>query len=622
MINDELIKYIDTQKSRGISREGISKKLSDAGWNMSDINEGLEKVFVVAPVATPVSTPISKPIATPVTEMAKPLTANPIQSIQKSEDLIPNLMPKVAGPAGAVPISQSPVLAPMSNSFDSFRPAQSAQAMPTVNVMSPGPLPQGAVISSYRKDYQDKGITNNPNMGSSHWGRFFLILFLFIVLAGGGVIFAGVKGYINLPFEIPFIKPTPEQAMMKMMNNLSKIQTAHYDTNIDIYTTTETKYINSIGSNPNDAFYGLDSGDDTEEFNININAQTDLDNTNRQSPKYTTSMDFKISPDILGFTGINMAFNVINEDLYIKVPNIDFIKEFTGDTNWVKIQKSDLEDQDLMQTASDVSPLPVQYDLAKQKELLALFSESELLGLVVEADTEDLGSGEAYHYQTLIDKEKLKSFMTKAVDIMDDPAITNSRQELLDSMNDLKDIRVDLWITKGTFMLNKIVVEIPFETNNSTVNIETKTKANIKLTQTLSKINEPLSITAPNDFKTIKDLMSEYESKPTVKDSKIKANIYNFQPEAELFFDQHANTYGKPNPVGNCASAIVGSVFADSSTVKSILDLTGGVGSCYSTTKAYAISVPLASDPTTRFCMDSQGTKKETKTPLIGTVCK
>jgi hypothetical protein len=109
--------------------------------------------------------------------------------------------------------------------------------------------------------------------------------------------------------------------------------------------------------------------------------------------------------------------------------------------------------------------------------------------------------------------------------------------------------------------------------------------------------------------------MSEYESKPTVKDSKIKANIYNFQPEAELFFDQHANTYGKPNPVGNCASAIVGSVFADSSTVKSILDLTGGVGSCYSTTKAYAISVPLASDPNNQVLHGQPRHKKRNKNP-------
>jgi hypothetical protein len=618
MINEELIKYIDTQKSRGISREGISKKLSDAGWNMVDINEGLEKVFVVAPVSTLASTPI----ATPVAEIIKPVITNPIQATPKNEDLIPNLMPKISGPAGALPISQARAVSPMSNSFDSFRPAQSAQATPSVNVMSPGPLPQSAVISSYRKDYQDTGTTNNQIPSSSHWGRFFLILFLFIVLAGGGVIFAGVKGYINLPFEIPFMKPSPGQAMMKMMNNLSNIQTAHYDTNINIFTTTETKFTGVNNPSSGDLTYGFDPEDSKDEFSIDISGQTDVDNTNKQAINYMTNLNIKITPDIFGFTGTNLAFNLMNEDLYIKVPEFDFIKEFVGDTKWVKVQKSDLEDKDLMQTASDVAPVPATFDLAKQKELAKLFAESDLLGSIVEADTEDVGSGQAYHYQTLIEKEKLKSFITKALDIMDDPSIMSSRQELLDSINDFKDIRVDLWITKGTFMLNKIVVEIPFETNETFANMEIKTKANIKFTHTLSKINEPVSITAPSEFKTIKELMSDYESNPTVKDSKIKSSVYNFLPEAELFFDQHANSYGKPNTIGNCASPITGSVFADSNTIKSILDLTGGVGSCYSTAKAYAVSVPLASDKTTRFCVDSQGAMKETKTPLIGTVCK
>lgn len=624
MINDDLIKYIDTQKSRGISREGIFKKLSDAGWEVADINEGLNKIFTIdSPV-------VAQP--TQATSFVAPSFTPPVQSAQKSEDLIPNLMPKVSGPAGVLPINQTLNTlnsnpSPVSNSFDSFRPVQNPQPVASVNVMSPGPLPQSAVISSYRKDYQDTGTINNAP-STSHWGRFFLILLIMVLLLGGGVIFAGVKGYINLPFEIPFLKPTPEQAMNKMMMNLSKVQTMHYDVDFNIDAVTNTTY--KIGSN--ESSLGLNSQtlndnqmlpeDSKEEVNINIKAQGDIDNTNPQSPKYDTKMNIGVSPSIFGFTGIDLGFRLVGENLYVKVPPIDFIKEFIGDVEWINIQKSDLLDQDLVQTANNVSPVPMEYDIKKQKAIMDLFAESNFIGSVVEVGIDDIETGQAYHYQTTIDNEKLKNFFSKAIDILDNPELTLSRQELLNNLNDVKEIKVDIWVTKGSFMLHKIIVEAPIEKSDSFDNFDMNTKLNLKYTQTFSKINEPVSITAPSGAKTIKDLMSEYESKPAVKDSKIKANIYNFQPEAELFFDQHANTYGKPNLVGNCASAITGSVFAGSDTIKSILDLTGGVGSCYSTTKAYAISVPLASDPTTRFCMDSQGTRKETKTPLIGTVCK
>lgn len=374
MINDDLIKYIDTQKSRGISREGIFKKLSDAGWEVADINEGLNKIFTIdSPV-------VAQP--TQATSFVAPSFTPPVQSAQKSEDLIPNLMPKVSGPAGALPINQTLNTlnsnpSPVSNSFDSFRPVQNPQPVASVNVMSPGPLPQSAVISSYRKDYQDTGTINNAP-STSHWGRFFLILFLVILLLGGGVIFAGVKGYINLPFEIPFLKPTPEQAMNRMMMNLSKVQTMHYDVDFNIDAVTNTTYktaskesslgLNSQTLNDNQML----PEDSKEEVNINIKAQGDIDNTNSQSPKYDTKMNIGVSPSIFGFTGVDLGFRLVGENLYVKVPQIDFIKEFVGDVEWVNIQKSDLLDQDLVQTANTVSPVPMEYDIKKQKAMVDL----------------------------------------------------------------------------------------------------------------------------------------------------------------------------------------------------------------------------------------------------------
>jgi hypothetical protein len=253
--------------------------------------------------------------------------------------------------------------------------------------------------------------------------------------------------------------------------------------------------------------------------------------------------------------------------------------------------------------------------------MVDLFTESNFIGSVVEVGIDDIETGQAYHYQTTIDNEKLKNFFSKAIDILDNPELTLSRQEFLNELNDIKEIKVDIWVTKGSFMLYKIIVEAPIEKNDSFDNFDMNTKLNLKYTQTFSKINEPVSITAPAGAKTIKDLMAEYDQNPQVKDSKIKSTLYSFQTEADSFYSSNKNSFGKPNTGGSCVNPAVGSLFAGSPTVKSLMDIGGGLGSCYSTAQSYAISFPLLADPSMRVCLDNKGIK-ETRTPLIGTTCK
>jgi hypothetical protein len=91
---------------------------------------------------------------------------------------------------------------------------------------------------------------------------------------------------------------------------------------------------------------------------------------------------------------------------------------------------------------------------------------------------------------------------------------------------------------------------------------------------------------------------------------------------AELFYDQNKNSYGKANSNGSCTSPTKGSLFDNSEPMALVLNATDNIASCYSTSKGYAISVPLASDPTTMWCLDNVGGMKETKVPLTSTICK
>ena len=44
MITDELVAYIQKQLDKGISKENISSRLTFAGWEKSDVEEGFAKL--------------------------------------------------------------------------------------------------------------------------------------------------------------------------------------------------------------------------------------------------------------------------------------------------------------------------------------------------------------------------------------------------------------------------------------------------------------------------------------------------------------------------------------------------------------------------------------------------
>jgi hypothetical protein len=87
----------------------------------------------------------------------------------------------------------------------------------------------------------------------------------------------------------------------------------------------------------------------------------------------------------------------------------------------------------------------------------------------------------------------------------------------------------------------------------------------------------------------------------------------------------------KPNN-GSCSTPSVGSVFYSSPNdapeesvsnyLNPLLDLNGGKGYCFSDSKAWAMSFPLASDSSTYLCMDSSNRMINTKNILTGTICR
>ncbi len=108
-------------------------------------------------------------------------------------------------------------------------------------------------------------------------------------------------------------------------------------------------------------------------------------------------------------------------------------------------------------------------------------------------------------------------------------------------------------------------------------------------------------------------------------DAAIKANLANMRPQAEIYYDEN-NNYGTADyydAAGACDTAGTG-VFSDL-TIRSAFAAAetasgsaAGVCAYVNTGGDWAVSMPLKSDNTKSWCVDSSGASKETAGNTLG----
>jgi prepilin-type N-terminal cleavage/methylation domain-containing protein len=104
-------------------------------------------------------------------------------------------------------------------------------------------------------------------------------------------------------------------------------------------------------------------------------------------------------------------------------------------------------------------------------------------------------------------------------------------------------------------------------------------------------------------------------------DAAIKANLSNMRAEAEIYYDGlGANSYG--TATNDCSS---GMFSADTTIAKAITaaqNSSSGAPACSSSGQAWAISLPLKTDPTQYWCVDSGGTSASQTSPVSAPACQ
>ena len=113
-------------------------------------------------------------------------------------------------------------------------------------------------------------------------------------------------------------------------------------------------------------------------------------------------------------------------------------------------------------------------------------------------------------------------------------------------------------------------------------------------------------------------------------DAAIKAGLANVRVQIQDYYDLN-NNYGDPFVVATCDTATAGTVFPDDTKVAGIITAAGNASSgtglagahCAATVApdAWAISVPLKTNPALSWCVDSTGASKQATGNIISAVC-
>jgi hypothetical protein len=268
------------------------------------------------------------------------------------------------------------------------------------------------------------------------------------------------------------------------------------------------------------------------------------------------------------------------------------------------------------------------------KENSSIFKDFVNKANLVEKPEETIRGTLSYHYEISADRATTKKFLNQFVNIFL-MNLSDEEKSIIDERLGATTIdSFEVWIGKDDSKIHQysFILKTPL---SRLIGLEDKGIAGN--TVSLSWKTTYYDFDIHNEISTPTEVMTTADFMKYINDMKIKDKISSFKQLASDLRNA-IGKYGKSsNPTGSCTNPSPSSLFSPightkgagnavgniASLIKDVLNTTGGALSCYSTPTAWAISAPLASNPTASFCADSTGTQMVlTDTSLSGVVCK
>lgn len=320
--------------------------------------------------------------------------------------------------------------------------------------------------------------------------------------------------------------------------------------------------------------------------------------------------------------------------------------KFPLKSGWISMNASDAD------SIIDMLPESVnKFQLRMQKEfvlnsnkdsvwqsVMKILEDTLSKAQITDRGDEIINNTNTTHYDIVIDslvvKESILSVIKTTPDLFSDQDI----EQLSEVLNTLTIQSIELWIGKKDNLIYKYSFEASLPLSKLlSVNEKnfSESMATVNITELYYDYGSDVVANVPDQAVPV--LQSLKDAQNEAIDSKTRIALQVDFANAARNLKKIEGSYGlKSNTKGDCVNPVSGSLFSPlghkSKTINTIglvseqilliLDNTDNVGSCYSTTSAWAVAVPLKSKPDTLFCVDSTGKVADLKIPITGPVCK
>lgn len=387
---------------------------------------------------------------------------------------------------------------------------------------------------------------------------------------------------------------------------------------------------------------------------ITASGSSQLQNSDAQNSDKKLGIDFSLAADV-NLGDLSMMFDVdakiIDKTFYFRInkfPGMFFVNPTAIRGKWVKVDEKDTAS--LMNIKANEQNKKQEEVIANSKKVAQIALEEKLFTVTDGPIRSDIGDTKAYKYSLGVNRDSVVKFIKRFVNEIlkkesQDASLTQAQKQnnekLIQVYDDFvvfleksdynevfeyirKNMSYDVWFSRRGF-------PVKYEQKTRFVPIGDSPKTNglqfvVTITGMMDKINEKISVQAPTEFissQKAQELVFGGASGPLGvarekgKDASIKANISSMRASAEIYYDNHKNSYGPALGEGSCSldSRIRQSMFGSdkliSSAIKSIQSSGSTSTYCAASSKSYAIAAALVSDNSGYSCADSTGAMRE-----------
>ncbi len=343
-----------------------------------------------------------------------------------------------------------------------------------------------------------------PQTPATGVGVSFLVAVIIVLLGAGSV-----YGY---SYYFGGQQLSPEEVLKNMVANAQGIKTGSFSGSFDVVAHVNMGSGGSFG-------YDVATKGATTTLQVMFSGKIDVSDISNMKQAW----DIRIAVStgtVLLVTG-GAEFVSLGKVLYLKLNSIDFSGATGGKPNpvgavvslftnqWFKldteaIAKTFLEAGDFaarlksenLDRQNQLSPEKMQKIQELAKQYVFLKATQTLAG-------ETLDGQSTYHYKLMLDKDALVNFMVAAVPIFSEKPLPESAlKEIRTALDAVRVENIELWIGKKDFRVRKLAASISIVSQFGS--------GRFTLNESMSDINQPVTITAPEGAKDANEILGGF----------------------------------------------------------------------------------------------------------------